>query len=178
MTTPLVQPQLLWLTGLSGAGKSALAQSLAARLRARGESVVILDGDEVREGLCADLDFSDAGRAENVRRIGEVAKLILDSGHTVIVAAISPFRRDRERVRQRIGQDRFTEVFVDCPLAVCQQRDPKKLYEKARRGTLQKMTGISSPYEPPENPSIHVRTDLMTVQQATDAVLSEIARDA
>lgn len=178
MTYLTPSPNVVWLTGLSGAGKSTIAQSLAQVFRASGEEVFVLDGDQVREGLCSDLDFSDQGRSENVRRIGEVAKLILDAGQTVIVACISPFKKDREQVRQRIGASRFVEVFIDCPMAICEQRDPKKLYAKARSGTVQKMTGISSPYEPPEDPCIHIKTHELTVSEATQRIASGLSRHA
>ena len=145
---------VLWFTGLSGAGKSTLANALDQALHAQGAHTVLLDGDQIRHGLCRDLGFSDADRAENIRRVAEVAGLMADAGLLVLVAFISPFRRDREGARALIGAQRFTEVYVDTPLAVCEQRDVKGLYKKARAGQLPLMTGIGSPYEPPDRADI------------------------
>lgn len=153
------QPAVLWFTGLSGSGKSTLAnrveQLLNHELRAH---TYLLDGDNVRTGLNSDLGFSDTDRAENIRRIGEVARLFADAGLIVLTAFISPFRADRDQVRARLPENTFLEIFVDCPLDVCEQRDPKGLYRRARSGELAAFTGISSPYEPPLNPEIVVPT--------------------
>ena len=163
---------IVWLTGLSGAGKSTLAIALERRLFDEGRQVCVLDGDIVRTGLCADLGFSAEDRTENIRRIGEVARLMGGAGMVVIVAFISPFRADRDRVRAGMPEGRFTEVFVNALLEVCEQRDPKGLYAKARAGELRDFTGISSPYEPPASPEIEVRTDQLSVVEAMECVLA------
>ncbi|HLT75475.1 MAG TPA: adenylyl-sulfate kinase, partial [Ohtaekwangia sp.] len=136
---------LLWFTGLSGSGKSTLAVQLEAQLFARGFKTYLLDGDNIRSGLNRDLSFTDEGRVENIRRIGEVSKLLLDAGVVVLSAFISPFRADREQVKQIVGSDNFIEIFVDAPLEVCEQRDVKGLYRKARAGEVKNFTGIDSP---------------------------------
>ena len=164
-------PFALWLTGLPAAGKTTLAGEIAGRLRTMGVSVRVLDGDDLRDGLNADLGFSDADREENVRRFAEVARLFLDSGLVVLAAVISPFRSGRERARTIIGAGRFVEIFVDAPLEVCQQRDPKALYAKARDGKLAGLTGFDAPYEAPENPSIHLRTDEETPEALAESVI-------
>lgn len=149
---------VVWLTGLSGSGKSTLAHALEERLHRMGRTVYVLDGDNVRHGLCSDLGFATADRHENIRRIGHVAALFADAGVIVVTAFLSPFRADRAAARATIGAD-FFEVFVDAPLAVCEQRDPKGLYRQARDGRIAEFTGISSPYEPPERPDLHLHTD-------------------
>lgn len=149
------RPPVLWLTGLSGSGKSTLARHLQAQLAGQGLAAVILDGDELRHGLCRDLGFSPAARSENMRRTGEVARLFRDTGVYVIAALISPFAKDRTAVRELIG-DGFVEVFVNTPLAVCESRDPKGLYAKVRLGEIEQFTGLSSPYECPAAPDIHL----------------------
>lgn len=151
------EPMLLWFTGLSGSGKSTLADLTEQRLFEKGYKTYLLDGDNVRSGLNSNLDFSEEGRKENIRRIGEVAKLMLDAGVIVLTAFISPFRSDRDRIRQLAGS-RFMEIYVECPLEICEQRDVKGLYARARRGEIPDFTGISSPYEPPLNPEITVHT--------------------
>jgi adenylyl-sulfate kinase len=156
---------VLWLTGLSGAGKTTLARALAAELQAEGRAVFVLDGDVVRRGLCADLGFSPADRQENVRRVGEVARLFAEAGLICIVALISPYRAERARVRSRLPVGRFFEVYINAPLAVCEQRDPKGLYARARAGELKEFTGISAPYEAPERPEVELRTDLVEVPE-------------
>jgi adenylyl-sulfate kinase len=145
---------VVWMTGLSGSGKSTIARAFEARLCAEGRLAYVLDGDNLRHGLNANLGFSDQDREENVRRTGEVAALFADAGLIVIAALISPFRRDRERVRATVGNERFVEVFVDVPLALCESRDPKGLYAAARAGRIAEFTGIHSPYEPPEAPAL------------------------
>ncbi len=152
-------PRCIWLTGLSGAGKSTIAQSLEQQLRARGLHTCLLDGDLLRLGLSRDLGFTQADRAENIRRTAEVAKLMRDAGLIVLVALISPLRLERQRARELFAQGEFCEVFVDTPLAECERRDPKGLYAKARRGELKNFTGIDSAYEAPLNPELHLQTD-------------------
>ena len=157
---------VIWFTGLSGAGKSTLANALEAELHRQGRRTYLLDGDNIRLGLNRDLGFSVEDRAENIRRIAEVSRLMLDAGLVVLVAFISPFRRERELARQRIGSDRFFEVFVDAPLSVCEARDPKGLYRRARAGLLPNMTGIDSAYEVPDHPRLHLDTSRQTVTQS------------
>jgi adenylyl-sulfate kinase len=169
-----VRPSILWLTGLSGCGKSTIAMALEGALIARGHMAFVLDGDNVRHGLNKNLGFSDADRTENIRRIGEVAKLFLTAGIMPITSFISPFRADRESVRALVGQGEFVEIFADAPVEVCEKRDPKGLYKKARAafaaGKGMHFTGIDSPYEPPLQPEIHLRTDLMPVEQCVELV--------
>ncbi|MET1219500.1 MAG: adenylyl-sulfate kinase [Glaciecola sp.] len=150
------KPAVIWLTGLSGSGKSTIANLLEQKLVAEGRHTYLLDGDNVRHGLCGDLGFSDKDRVENIRRISEVAKLFVDAGTVVITAFISPFRADRDFCRQILDDNEFVEVFVDTPLAVCEQRDPKGLYKKARAGDIPHFTGIDSAYEAPNAPEIHL----------------------
>lgn len=162
---------LLWLTGLSGAGKSTLAQAVAHELHEQGMRAYVLDGDNVRHGLCGDLGFSDADRAENIRRIGEMAKLFVDAGIITLTAFISPFRADRDRVRAMLPAQDFFEVHCACSLEVCEQRDVKGLYRKARAGLISEFTGISSPYEEPTSPELVVRTDIQTLQESAAEVI-------
>ena len=150
------QGVVLWFTGLSGSGKSTVAGALEQALHRAGVSTYLLDGDNVRHGLCRDLGFSDDHRKENIRRVGEVAKLMVDAGLVVLTAFISPHRAERQMVRDLLGPGQFVEVFVDTPLAVCEARDPKGLYKKARAGELRNFTGIDSVYEAPEAPEIHL----------------------
>lgn len=150
--------KVIWFTGLSGSGKSTLANALEKELHAQGKRTYILDGDNIRQGLNKDLGFTEADRVENIRRVAEVAKLMLDAGLIVMTAFISPFRAEREMARELIGEENFIEVFVDTPLEECEKRDPKGLYKKARRGELPNMTGINSPYEAPEQPEIIIKT--------------------
>ncbi len=149
------QGKVIWFTGLSGSGKSTIANALEKELHAQGKHTYILDGDNIRQGLNNDLGFTDADRVENIRRVAEVAKLMFDAGLIVMAAFISPFRAEREMARKLIGEKNFVEVYVDTPLEVCEQRDPKGLYKKARNGEILNMTGISSPYEAPTHPDIH-----------------------
>jgi adenylylsulfate kinase len=150
---------VIWFTGLSGSGKSTLANGLEQMIFKKGVKCYALDGDNVRLGINSDLDFSAEGRKENIRRVAEIAKLMADAGVIVLASFISPFKEDRELAKKIIGEDGFVEVFVDCPLAVCEQRDTKGLYKKARQGVIKEFTGISSPYEAPENPSITIRSN-------------------
>ena len=165
------QPCILWLTGLSGSGKSTVANALEQVLYVRGHHSYLLDGDNVRHGLNKDLDFTDAGRVENIRRIGEVAKLFLDSGLIVVTAFISPFRSDRQLVQDLVKDDEFVEIYVSTPLEVCELRDPKGLYVKARTGSIKHFTGVSSPYEAPENADITLDTSRLSVQQSVDNII-------
>lgn len=147
---------VLWFTGLSGSGKSTVAGALEQALHAIGVSTYLLDGDNVRHGLCRDLGFSDDDRRENIRRVGEVAKLMVDAGLVVLTAFISPHRAERDMVRDLLDKDQFIEIFVDTPLAICEARDPKGLYKKARAGELKNFTGIDSVYQAPEAPDVHL----------------------
>lgn len=150
------KPRVLWFTGLSGSGKSTLANLLEQKLTAQNKHTYLLDGDNIRHGLCGDLGFSAQDRVENIRRISEVSKLFVDAGLIVITAFISPFRADRDFCRKLLAENEFIEVFVDTPLAVCEQRDPKGLYKKARSGDIKDFTGIDADYEAPHNPEIHL----------------------
>lgn len=152
--------KVVWFTGLSGSGKSTCANALEQALHASGRHTYVLDGDNVRSGLNKDLGFSEADRVENIRRVAEVSRLMLDAGLIVVTAFISPFRADRELARQLVGSAHFIEVHVNTPLDVCEQRDPKGLYRKARLGLIPHMTGISSPYEPPERPDLVLAPEL------------------
>jgi bifunctional enzyme CysN/CysC len=165
------QPVVLWFTGLSGAGKSTIANLLEKKLRALGKHTFLLDGDNVRHGLNKDLGFTEADRVENIRRVGEVAKLFVDAGIITLVAFISPFRAERDMARALVDDDEFIEVFVDTPIAVCEQRDPKGLYRKARRGELQNFTGVSSPYEPPENPELRLDASVESSEELSDRIV-------
>ena len=169
------QAAVVWLTGLSGAGKSTIANLVEKKLVARGRHTFLLDGDNVRHGLNKDLGFTEADRIENIRRVGEVARLMSDAGLIVITAFISPFRAEREMVRAMMAEGEFVEVFVDAPLEVAEARDPKGLYAKARAGELANFTGIDSPYEPPEQPDIHIDTTKLTAEQAAAAIVAALA---
>ncbi|KFZ42590.1 adenylyl-sulfate kinase [Anoxybacillus flavithermus] len=163
---------VLWFTGLSGSGKSTLANAVAKTLFEQNIHCYVLDGDNVRHGLNSDLGFSAEDRTENIRRIGEVAKLFVDSGQIVLTAFISPFRQDRQLVRNKLKQDEFVEVYVRCPLETCEQRDPKGLYKKARNGEIRDFTGIDSPYEPPLSPELVVDTDQYSIEQCVQQIIS------
>ena len=173
------KPCVLWFTGLSGAGKSTIANLVEKKLHASGKHTYLLDGDNVRHGLNKDLGFSEADRVENIRRVGEVAKLMVDAGQIVLVSFISPFRSERSMSRELVEQGEFFEVFVDTPISVAEQRDPKGLYKKARRGELTNFTGIDSPYEPPENPEIRIDTTACSPEEAAELIVSHlVAREA
>lgn len=163
---------VLWFTGLSGAGKSTLAHAVEERLHQKGCRTYVLDGDNVRHGLCGDLGFSEVDRHENIRRIGETAKLFVDAGVIVLTAFISPFHADRERVRGLVMPGDFLEIYCQCPLEVCEQRDVKGLYKKARAGEVKQFTGISSPYETPQASELVVDTANLSLEQSADAVLA------
>ena len=168
------KPVVLWMTGLSGSGKSTIANAVEKRLARMNRHTFLLDGDNVRHGLNKDLGFTDADRVENVRRVGEVAKLMTDAGLIVITAFISPFRSERDMVREMMEPGEFVEVFIDTPLSVAEERDVKGLYAKARAGDLKNFTGIDSPYEAPETPEIHIDTTQLTIDQAADLIVQKI----
>jgi bifunctional enzyme CysN/CysC len=168
------QPRLVWLTGLSGSGKSTIANIVEKKLFALGKHSFLLDGDNVRHGLNKDLGFTDADRVENIRRVGEVAKLMTDAGLIVITAFISPFRSERDLVRGMLPAGDFLEVHVDTPLAEAEARDVKGLYKKARAGQLSNFTGIDSPYEPPVTPEVRIDTTRMTAEDAADLIVEKI----
>ena len=167
-------PAILWFTGLSGSGKSTIANEVEKKLAMMNRHTFLLDGDNIRHGLNKDLGFTESDRIENIRRIGEVAKLMTDAGLIVLTAFISPFRADRQLVRDMMGEGEFIEIHVDTPLEVAEARDVKGLYKKAREGKLKNFTGIDSPYEVPENPEIRVNTVEMTPEEAADYVISKI----
>ncbi len=162
---------VLWFTGLSGSGKSTIAHAVEGRLHAMGCLTYVFDGDNVRQGLCSDLSFSPEGRAENLRRISEMVRLFLDAGLICLTAFISPLRADRERCRRLIDCGRFHEVFVKCPLEICEQRDVKGLYRLAREGKIKNYTGISAPYEEPEKPDLILETDTHSTEECIDRVM-------
>jgi len=164
--------QVVWLTGLSGAGKSTIANALEARLNAAGVHTMVLDGDNVRHGLSKDLGFSEADRVENIRRVGEAVKLMLDAGLVVITAFISPFRHERQLVRELVRKGEFLEIFVDAPLAVCEARDPKGFYRRARAGEIKDFTGVSQPYEAPLQPELRLDTAGTTVADNVNAIVA------
>lgn len=162
---------VIWLTGLSGSGKSTIANVVDGLLFENGNHSSVLDGDNIRHGLNKDLGFSDADRVENIRRIGEVAKLFVESGQIVLTAFISPFIADREIVRSMFPEGEFIEVYVKCPLEMCEQRDPKGLYVKARQGIIPDFTGISSPYEAPIKPDLTIETDKLSIDEAANEII-------
>ncbi|EJL05601.1 MULTISPECIES: adenylyl-sulfate kinase [Pseudomonas] len=166
------RPRCIWLTGLSGAGKSTLANALEARLNRQGLHTSLLDGDNLRQGLCRGLGMDAEARKENIRRIAEVARLMVDAGLIVIVAAISPFRADREAARQLFPADTFIEVYISTPFEVCAQRDPKGLYREARAGRIKNFTGLDSPYEAPLAPDCQIDTSEVELAQACERLLA------
>lgn len=167
-------PKLIWFTGLSGSGKSTLANGTETRLHQLGYKTYLLDGDNIRSGLNKDLGFSDADRIENIRRIAEVSKMFLDAGVIVVSAFISPFIKDREMISKLVGDENFLEIFVDCPLEVCESRDVKGLYRKARQGLITNFTGIDSPYEVPINPFLRIMTSKEEVESSLKKVMSKV----
>ncbi|MCG7921997.1 MAG: adenylyl-sulfate kinase [Candidatus Thiodiazotropha lotti] len=166
------RPLVIWFTGLSASGKSTIAGALEQILTGQNYHTYLLDGDNVRHGLCNDLGFSDHDRQENIRRVGEVAKLMADAGLITLAAFISPFRNDRRLVREILPEGQFIEVYVDANLEVCQARDPKGLYARAQRGEIKQFTGIDSPYEVPEKPEVHIQADQISVSEAVNQLLS------
>ena len=166
----------VWFTGLSASGKSTLAVATEQGLYERGYHTYILDGDNVRHGLNKNLGFSPEDRTENIRRIGEVARLLRDCGIINLVAFISPYRIDRQAARELNDDSTFIEVFIDCPVEICEQRDPKGAYKKARQGIIKEFTGISAPYEAPENPEIHLRTDEMSEEECVQLIISYLIK--
>lgn len=165
---------ILWFTGFSGAGKSTLAHAVEEVLHLGGFRTFVLDGDNVRHGLCNDLGFSPENRVENIRRVGEVAKLFMEAGIIVLTAFISPFRSERERVRSLVKQGDFIEIYCDSPIEICESRDVKGLYKKARAGQIAEFTGISSPYEAPENPELTVKTSTTDLTTSVQQVINEL----
>jgi bifunctional enzyme CysN/CysC len=168
------KPAVLWFTGLSGAGKSTIANIVEKKLAARGRHTYLLDGDNIRHGLNRDLGFTEADRIENIRRVGEVARLMADAGLIVLTAFISPFRAERHMVRRMLPEGEFIEVFIDTPLEEAEKRDAKGLYAKARAGELKNFTGIDSPYEVPENPEIHIDTTKLSADEAADFIVEKL----
>ena len=165
---------IIWFTGLSGSGKSTLANLLEQKLHQEGIRTFILDGDNVRKGLNSDLDFSEESRKENIRRIGEVAKLMVDAGVVVLSAFISPFESDRAQIRSLVEEGEFIEVFVNCPLEICEQRDVKGLYKKAREGKIKNFTGISSPFEEPQHPDVEILSDKEVLEESVEKIFSKV----
>ena len=165
---------VIWLTGLSGSGKSTIADALDRSLHQQGRATYILDGDNVRHGLNADLGFGEADRVENIRRVGEVAALLVDAGLLVITAFISPYRNDRQRVRDRVPAERMIEIHVDAPLATCEARDPKGLYKRARAGEITNFTGLDAPYEPPHDPELRLNTAEQDVRACVARIHAEL----
>lgn len=165
---------IVWFTGLSGAGKSTLAHALEKALFDMGCRTFVFDGDNVRHGLCSDLRFSQADREENIRRIGEMSKLFVEAGVIAITAFISPFRTDRDRVRALMKEAEFIEVYCNASLSICEQRDTKGLYKKAREGQIKDFTGISSPYEPPRNPELEINTGSETLEQSVETIIKHL----
>ena len=167
----------IWFTGLSASGKSTIAHHLEKLLYDMNCSTYVFDGDNVRHGLCGDLGFSADDRVENIRRIGEMVKLFVDAGIIAITAFISPYRKDRRKIRDLVGKDRFFEIHVDCPIEVCAERDQKGIYKKAKAGIIKNFTGISAPYEPPENPEMVIQSDKIDATKAAKKVLELMIRN-
>lgn len=167
---------LLWFTGLSGSGKSTIAKAFQKKMLAEGHYVVVLDGDNVRHGLNADLDFSETGRKENIRRIAEVGKLFVSHGALVLTAFISPYKADRQAAKEIVGEENFFEVYVNTPIEVCMQRDPKGLYKKALSGEIKQFTGVSDPYEAPENPDFELKTDSLALDESVESLYSKLVQ--
>lgn len=170
------KPCVLWFTGLSGSGKSTIANALEEMLYHNGNFTYLLDGDNIRHGLNKDLGFNESSRIENIRRVGEVAKLFVDSGLLVLTAFISPFIKDRELVKNLFEEGEFLEIFIDTPLETCEKRDPKGLYKKARDGKIKNFTGIDSPYEPPKNAQIHIKNDNISIDEACQKIVDYLIK--
>ena len=162
---------VLWFTGLSGSGKSSIASAVEKKLFSLNYATCHIDGDNLRYGLCSDLDFSNKDRKENIRRVGELSKLFVENGLITLTAFISPFLEDRARARSLLQNDDFLEIFVNCPLEICEERDVKGLYNKARNGQIKEFTGISSPYEPPINPELIIDTSTQTLEESVESVI-------
>lgn len=171
-------PRIIWFTGLSGSGKSTLATVTAEALRASGQPVVYLDGDRLRDGLNSDLGYDEAGRKENIRRTASLCQLLYEDGLTVVAAFISPYRAQRDAVRAMFPSGCFVEVYVECPVSECARRDVKGLYERARMGDIKHVTGLDAPYEAPSNPEIHLRTDVATIDECTQHILTCLNHNA
>jgi len=171
------KPCILWFTGLSGSGKSTIANAIEAILYAHNYFTYLLDGDNIRQGLNKDLVFDKDSRIENIRRVGEVAKLFVDSGQIVLTAFISPFINEREMVKNLVETGEFVEIFIDTPLEICENRDPKGLYKKARMGEIKDFTGINSPYEKPMKPDIHILNDRITIEKACDKIIKYLIKN-
>ena len=171
------KPCILWFTGLSGSGKSTITNAVESELFNRGIKTYLLDGDNVRHGLNKDLGFSQIDRIENIRRIGEVSKLFIDSGLIVLTAFISPFKSDRQIAKSLVAYDEFVEVFINTPLEICESRDPKGLYTKARNGDIKNFTGIDSPYEEPVEPQIEIKTDELNINKSVDKIVDYLIRN-
>jgi bifunctional enzyme CysN/CysC len=170
------RPAVLWFTGLPGSGKSTIADLIEKQLYYRGKHTALLDGDNIRHGLCKDLGFTEQDRIENIRRVGEVAKLMTDAGLIVLACFISPYRSDRDFVRGLFGPTDFHEIFVDAPLEVCAARDPKGLYKKAREGKIPNFTGVNAPYEAPTSPEVHLDSSARTVDECVEEIMSYLAQ--
>ncbi len=167
---------VLWFTGLSGAGKSTLAHAVEEELYQKGCHTFVLDGDNVRHGLCGDLGFSKEDRVENIRRVSEISKLFLEAGVIILTAFISPFKADREKARNLIGDNDFIEIYCQCALEICEQRDVKGLYKRAKKGEIKAFTGISSPYEKPENPELVINTGTQELEECVDIVIQYLTQ--
>ncbi len=166
------KPLLIWFVGLSGSGKSTLASALEEKLFKENINTYILDGDNIRSGLNSDLDFSDESRKENIRRIAEVSKLFVDAGTVVLTAFITPFQEERDKIRALVGSENYVEIFVDCPLEICEQRDVKGLYAKARKGQIKNFTGIDSPFEAPESPDLWIKSHKISIEEGVEKMFS------
>jgi adenylylsulfate kinase len=166
----------VWFTGLPSSGKSTIAHAVELELYKLGVRTYTLDGDNVRHGLCSDLGFSPEDRAENLRRIAEMIKLFLDAGLVVLSAFVSPFERDRERIKSIVGSEKFVLIYCKCPVEVCEKRDPKGMYEKAKRGEIKNYTGVSAPYEEPKNPDLILETDKLSIDESVNLVLDYIKK--
>lgn len=167
---------VLWFTGLSGSGKSTLANAVEKELFDRGHNVIVLDGDNIRHGLCSDLGFTEEARNENMRRIGEVAKLFVETGTIVLAAFVSPYREDREKARSRLPHGDFYEIYCECDLSVCEERDPKGLYARARKGEIKNFTGISAPYEEPIKPDMVINTNKLSLEEEIIHVIKQLIK--